>query len=398
MPNPCLAQKRAVDSSSSSVTIPYRFAPFSHHSIPPCTLAMAEKIKSIATSETASSPISSGTGWLRLSAHLKTRRPSPRVLIIAISNPPYNLLDGDILSELKRVLLALSPVATGAVILTSAIDDIFISHYSVDEIVNFSKLVPFPIPTPVIRGLIGFESWAAWAGFRGLTRRTPLAPLSHLNLYHEVTNLLRTIPQVTIAAINGRAFGGGCELALACDFRIMVDTSPEGAPGVRGSGIGQPEITLGLLPGGGGTQMLNRIVGPAKALDLCLTGRLISANEALELGIVNAVVPRNKLLNECGQLAKQLSKRNPVAVAAVKDAIHNGGTLPIAQGMRREQGSFGRTALSAETVNAMKTYLKHIDGLLGPKSSLDNFQPLLDGTFVDMSPGGASRERKNKLA
>lgn len=305
---------------------------------------MAEKFATkFAAGETADKPISSGTGWLRLSPHLKTRRPSNRVLIIAISNPPYNLLDGDILSELKRVLLALSPTATGAVILTSAIDDIFISHYSVAEIVEFSKLVPFPLPASAIRGLIGFESWTAWAGLRGLTRRTPLAPLSHLNLYHEVTELLRTIPQVTIAAINGRAFGGGCELALACDYRIMTDTSPDGAPGVRGSGVGQPEITLGLLPGGGGTQMLNRIVGPAKALDLCLTGRLISAEEALELGIVNSVVSRPKLIPECIDLAKRLSKRNPVAVAAVKDAIHNGGTLPIAQGMRREQGNFGRT-------------------------------------------------------
>lgn len=304
---------------------------------------MAQKLQSLATSETAANPISSGTGWLRLSRHLKTRRPAPRVLIIAISNPPYNLLDGDILSELKRVLLALSPVATGAVILTSAIDDIFISHYSVDEIVEFAKLVPFPLPASAIRSLIGFESWAAWAGFRGLMRRTPLAPLSHLNLYHEVTDLLRTIPQVTIAAINGRAFGGGCELALACDYRFMTDTGPEGGPGVRGSGIGQPEITLGLLPGGGGTQMLSRIVGPAKALDLCLTGRLITAQEAHELGIVSDVVPREKLLQTSIDLAKRLSHRNPVAVAAVKDAIHNGATLPIAQGMRREQGNFGRT-------------------------------------------------------
>lgn len=223
-------------------------------------------------------------------------------------------------------------------------------------------------------------------------RRTPLAPLSHLNLYHEVTELLRSIPQVTIAAINGRAFGGGCELALACDYRIMVDTPPEGKPGIRGSGIGQPEITLGLIPGGGGTQMLARTVGPAKALDLCLSGRLLPASEALELGLVNQVVSREKLNQAASELAKRVSKRSPEAVACIKDAIHHGATLPIADGMRREQGNFGLSSLCAESNVAMQTYLQHIDSLLGPKSSMDDYEPLLEGDFVDMTPGGAKRE------
>lgn len=348
--------------------------------------------------ESANKPLSGsqGTGWLRLSPHLKTRRPSPRVLIIAISNPPYNLLNGDILSELRRVLLALHPKATGAVILTSAIDDIFISHYSVEEILSFSRLVPFQPPTSVIRGLLGFESWAAWAGFRGLTRRTPLAPLAHLNLYHEVIELLRSIPQVTIAAINGRAFGGGCELALACDYRIMVDTPQEGRPGVRGSGFGQPEITLGLTPGGGGTQMLARIVGPAKALDLCLSGRLLPATEALELGLINQVVSREKLMSEAAEMAKKFSRRSPLAVACIKDAIHVGATMPMIDGMRREQGNFGTAALGSEANVAMAMYLRSIDTMLGPKSSTEDYQPLMDGTFLDMTPGGAKKAMPGK--
>lgn len=341
--------------------------------------------------ESEKNPLGSGTGWLRLSKHLKTRRPHPRVLVIAISNPPYNLLDGDILSELKRVILALHPKATGAVILTSSIDDIFISHYDVQEILDFSRLVPFRPPTSVISGLLAFESWAAWAGFRGLTRRTPLAPLAHLNLYHEVAQLLRSIPQVTIAAINGRAFGGGCELALSCDYRIMVDTPPEGKPGTRGSGIGQPEITLGLIPGGGGTQLLSRIVGPAKALDLCLSGRLLSAQEALELGLIHQVVSREKLMTEAAELAKRFARRSPLAVACVKDAIHVGSTLPIAAGMRREQATFGTASTGAESKAAMAAYLSTIDSMLGPKSTQEDYQPLLDGTFVDLTPGGAKK-------
>ncbi|CAO1614179.1 unnamed protein product [Parajaminaea phylloscopi] len=353
----------------------------------------------VPSTETPKNPLGSGTGWLRLSSHLKTRRPHPRVLVIAISNPPYNLLNGDILSELKRVLLALHPKATGAVIITSSIEDIFLSHYDVGEILDFSRLVPFRPPASVISGLLTFESWAAWAGFRGLTRRTPLAPLAHLNLYHEVAELLRTVPQVTIAAINGRAFGGGCELALSCDYRIMVDTPPEGKPGARGSGIGQPEITLGLIPGGGGTQLLSRIVGVAKALDLCLSGRLLSAQEALELGIVHQVVSREKVMSEAAALADRLSKRSPLAVACVKQAVHHGSALPLEHGMRLEQALFARASTGTESKRAMAAYLQSIDSLLGPQSKQGDFQPLLDGTFVDMTgskANGASNSRKRQ--
>lgn len=295
--------------------------------------------------EKAGEPLSTGSRWLRLSPHLKTRRPSPRVLMIAITNPPYNLLDGNVLSELKRVLLALRPTATGAVILTSDVPEIFLSHYSVQEILDFSSLVPFPVPAGVVRGLLAWESWSAYFGFRGLTRRTPFAPLAHLNLYHEVTHLLRSIPQITIASLNGRAFGGGCELALACDFRVMIGSLAEGEEdniAAISRGIGQPEIALGLIPGGGGTQMLTRLLGPAKALDLCLSGRLISAKEALQLGLLNQVVKDQKELNEVTiEMAKNMARRNPTAIQCIKDAIHVGGSLSLADGMRREQGNFG---------------------------------------------------------
>lgn len=141
---------------------------------------------------------------------------------------------------------------------------------------------------------------------------------------------------------NGRAFGGGCELALACDFRFMVDTPAEGIPGeARGSGLGQPEITLGLIPGGGGTQMLARMLGPAKALEICLEKTLLTAEEARDLGLVNALYSRKELMPKTFEFAERMARRAPAAVAAIKDSVYEGASRPIMQGMRRENGNFG---------------------------------------------------------
>jgi enoyl-CoA hydratase len=265
----------------------------------------------------------------------------------------------------------------------------------VQEILNLGRLVPAgaSIAPSVIRGALWVEGWLNIVGARPLIRRSPLAGLSNLNVYHEVTKMLRTIPQVTVAAINGRAFGGGCELAMACDFRIMVDTPPEGTPDSRGSGIGQPEITLGLTPGGGGTQMLTRLFGPAKALEICLLRPLISAQEALELGLITKLVPREALIKETVELAVMMSRRAPTAVAAIKDSVHNGAALSMMAGMRREQGNFGASAMNPESQAAMQQYLKEIDTLLGSEGGIEDFKPLVEGTFVDMIPEGVSMSK-----
>lgn len=279
--------------------------------------------------------------------------------------------------------------------------DIYLSHYDVNEINELASLVPggATIPASVIRGALWVESWLSIFQTRDMIRRTPLAGLCNLNVYHEVTKALRSIPQVTIAAINGRAFGGGCELAMACDFRIMVDIPPEGIPGeARGSGIGQPEITLGLTPGGGGTQMLTRMFGPAKALEICLLRPLISAKEALELGLVTKVVPRDELVKECVDLAVTMGRRAPTAVAAIKDSIHNGAALSMSAGMRREQGNFGTAAMNPESKAAMTQYLREIDTLLGSEGGMTDFEPLVNGTFIDMIPEGVSMSKIAKMS
>jgi enoyl-CoA hydratase len=122
----------------------------------------------------------------------------------------------------------------------------------------------------------------------------------------------------------------------------MADTPKDGVPGeARGSGFGNPEITLGLIPGGGGTQMLTRLVGPAKALELSLMTPFLSAQEAYEAGLVTKVVPREKVIEETVNLANQLAKRAPSAVAAIKNCIYVGATLDLSSAIRLEQGNLG---------------------------------------------------------
>jgi enoyl-CoA hydratase/carnithine racemase len=141
---------------------------------------------------------------------------------------------------------------------------------------------------------------------------------------------LAAIPRATIAAINGVALGGGCELALACDFRVAADNAR----------LGQPEILLGIVPGGGGTQRLPRLVGPARAKDIVLTGRQVAADEALRIGLVDRVVPADDVLGTALAWAAELARGALVAQGIAKRLIDDGlqGDLPA--GLELEQEAF----------------------------------------------------------
>lgn len=311
-------------------------------------------------------------------------------------------INGEILDGIRETLRRLSSVDVGAVILSSGLKDIYISHYDVGEIAGLASLVPQWLNAPsagLLHGCLRAESFLSWIGARWLVRKSPMGGLSDLNSYHECTHLLRSIPQVTIAMINGRSFGGGCELALACDFRIMADTPGEGNSRLelRGSGIGQPEITLGLIPGGGGTQMLTHMLGPAGALDICLRRPLIEASEALKLGLVHELSSYQDLRANTISLAKRMATRSPAAVAAIKNCVHVGATQPIGRGMQVERSHFAAMSLNPESQKAMLKYLDEMDGLLGSKKGFESFESLQQGTFSSFVPGTARSGEKAKI-
>lgn len=133
-----------------------------------------------------------------------------------------------------------------------------------------------------------------------------------------------------VAAINGFALGGGCELALACTLRVAAETAR----------LGQPEVKLGLIPGYGGTQRLARLVGPGRALDLLLTGRMVTAAEALAMGLVHRVVPADRLLAETRQLLDEVLRQSPLAVRLCIEAVARGTGLTLADGLVLEADLF----------------------------------------------------------
>jgi enoyl-CoA hydratase len=162
-----------------------------------------------------------------------------------------------------------------------------------------------------------------------------------------VVDLLEQSPKPVIAAVNGYAFGGGCELALACHMRLASENAV----------LGLPEVKLGIIPGYGGTQRLPRLVGPGRALELILSGRNIKADEAERIGLVNRVVPQAELLNEAIKLAQAILKNGPLAVAAALECVVRGMQLPLDQGLRFESGRFGILASSDDMHEGLQAFL-----------------------------------------
>jgi enoyl-CoA hydratase len=174
----------------------------------------------------------------------------------------------------------------------------------------------------------GEKAFAAGADIKEMTEMSVLEGHAWGALGHECCRLLESMPKPTLAAVNGFALGGGCELALACDIRYASESAR----------FGQPEIQLAVIPGWGGTQRLARAVGAALAKDLILTGRTIDAAEALRIGLVSAVYPAGELLDGVLEVGASLAKKSAVALSAAKDATN-----------RALQGDLG-SALSYEAI------------------------------------------------
>lgn len=177
----------------------------------------------------------------------------------------------------------------------------------------------------------GEKSFVAGADINELAVQTPAGGREHALQGQHVFDLVENLGKPVIAAINGFALGGGCELAMACTLRLAADTAR----------IGQPEIALGLLPGYAGTQRLPRLVGKGRAMEMILTGKPLSADEALRIGLVNRVVPAADLMSEARALAHQLAANAPIAMRYIVNAVNKGMEMPFAEACQYEATLFG---------------------------------------------------------
>ncbi len=162
-----------------------------------------------------------------------------------------------------------------------------------------------------------------------------------------VVELLERSPKPVIAAVNGFAFGGGCELALACHIRLASENAV----------MGLPEVKLGIIPGYGGTQRLARLIGPGRAFELVLSGRPVKAEEAAAIGLVNRVVPQSDLLGEALKLANTIAANGPLAVAAAMECIVSSMNLSLDDGLRFESKRFGILAASEDMHEGLQAFL-----------------------------------------
>jgi enoyl-CoA hydratase len=194
----------------------------------------------------------------------------------------------------------------------------------------------------------GEKSFVSGADIRELAALDPRGAEEASRFGQRVFRAIERLDKPAIAAVNGYAFGGGCELALACHLRIASENAV----------LGLPEVGLGIIPGYGGTQRLPRLVGRGRALELILSGRRVKADEAERIGLVNRVVPREALLDEAVALAQAILKNGPLALAAALEAVDVGLDLGLDAGLRIESGHFGLLAASADTREGLAAFLE----------------------------------------
>ncbi len=199
----------------------------------------------------------------------------------------------------------------------------------------------------IVTGM-GAKAFVAGADIGELASQTPVEGAAFARRGQDVLNRLERLGKPSIAAINGYALGGGLELAMACTLRLAADTAK----------LGQPEVTLGIIPGYGGTQRLSRIVGPGRALEILLTGEPIDAREAHRIGLVNRVVPAAELAASAEALARTLLARGPVALRFVLQAVHEGLQMGLAEGLSTEATLFGLSCATEDMREGTRAFLE----------------------------------------
>ena len=221
-----------------------------------------------------------------------------------------------------------------------------------DLLQEFSHVLDEIFRNEAIRVLIltgaGDKSFVAGADITELARLDPLGAKGFAQMGHDSINKLQLLPIPVIAAVNGFALGGGTEIAIACDFIYASENAS----------FGQPEINLGLIPGFGGTQRLPRLIGKNRAKELILTGKMIPAAEAKEMGLVNKVCSQDTLMDEVFKIAKSMASKGRVSLRAAKEAVNSGMDVDLKTGCMYEIDAFALCMASEDSKEGTSAFLE----------------------------------------
>ena len=244
-------------------------------------------------------------------------------VICYLSNPPTHTLTSSGVNEIHAFLDQIEKRDDLRVLaFTGDGESVFIKHYEVGELANTAE--------------------------RNLETKKDKQDPKELHAFHTMLLRLRDLDAIVVAGINGNTAGGGCEFSLGCDLRIMADGNFL---------IGLPETSVGILPGGGGTQRLSRLIGSSRALDLILHAQLLSPKEAFDLGIINKLVSQVSFNQELISYCEDLSNRAPIALQQVKKIIHQGLEMTLEESLLVEQKAFDVTMNSKDAARAMRALL-----------------------------------------
>ena len=233
------------------------------------------------------------------------------VAVVTLNNGKVNALSSGVVRRLHEIAIELGASPPGAVVVTGG-EKIFAAGADISE-------------------------------FGGAGEAGPITAAIHGAL-----DAIAAVPRMVIAAVSGYALGGGCELALACDYRIAGERAV----------FGQPEILLGVIPGAGGTQRLSRLVGPAKAKDIIFTGRFVKAEEALTIGLVDKVVPAGEVYTEAVAWARQFTRSASYALRAAKESIDKGLEVDLATGLELERIQFAALFATEDRTIGMTSFME----------------------------------------
>jgi len=302
--------------------------------------------------------------------YFSTRRENSS-LWVEMKNPPVNFLTVAMLEELFAVVRqAAKDDSIRVFILTGGIEDVYIMHFSIPELLALSRdnkklLLNLFVETGITGAFLKYSTTFTnrlmdrfgWYETLMLKLAKALCGYS-TSLYlwfimQRVYFAIERLNKITIAAINGNCNGGGTELSACFDFRFMV--------GDQGFTIGQPEVLVNIVPGGGSTQRLPRLIGRAKALELMLRGNQWDAQEAYRVGLLTAYYNKAEFKTRVQEFADKMSRRPMTAVDAIKKCVHEGMETTLRHGLSIEMAQSIRCLDTEDTINAMQSYIRYLD-------------------------------------